>query len=128
MDSIKVCPDKMGTTYSDDELTDWQFSTSSTGSNDISRYTIVAVTAVLGETISSIGAGAAGVSVALAAVAGMIVSDEMPRVYYYQEVYYKFLIGTDPPLPRAEETVTNFYLDSNRTNQIGDTVYYEYYL
>jgi hypothetical protein len=125
----KLGRDSMVYGYDEDspELTDWQYSTPQFGSNKITRYTIVAVTSALGGVLSTLGPVTAGVSAALAGVAGMIVSDEIPIVYYAQDVFYKFLIDTDPPLPRAERTMTTFYSDSGRTQQIGDTVVYEYY-
>lgn len=115
----------MKRTYSDDELTDWEYSTSSTGSNKIERYTVNAVTALLEEIISSRGISATAADTFAGSVVNQIVSEEIPVIYYYHEVYYRYLIDSDPPLPRAERTVTTFY--SGRNNQIGETIEYENY-
>ncbi|MBV4429682.1 hypothetical protein [Clostridium tyrobutyricum] len=108
-------------------LTDWKHSKQNFGSNIIARYTIVGVTAVLCGVIGTLGgAVTAGVVSGLSAVVGMIVSEEIPRVYYGQDVYYKYIKGTY--LPRAERTWTTFYSDSARKHKIKNTVMYQYYV
>ncbi|HHW04170.1 MAG TPA: hypothetical protein GXX35_15445, partial [Thermoanaerobacterales bacterium] len=73
------------------------------------------------------GPAAAGTLAGIQTIAEIIILESIPTVYYRKYVYYKYIIGTDPPLPRAEKCYTYFYRDSERTDLIGSTVD-EYYV
>lgn len=110
----------------DENLTDWEYSAPFFGSSRIKRYTLIAVTGVIAGVIGSLGTPiSGGASGAIGAVAGAIVADEIPLVFWGQDVFYKYIIGTSTP--GAERSLTTFYSDSGRNNQIGDTIVNEYY-
>lgn len=44
-------------------------------------------------------------------------------------MWYKYItLDSGTKLPRAEKTQTYVYSDKKRTSQIGNTLYYEYYV
>ncbi len=112
-------------------LTEWQYTTSIFSSNKIKKYTMTFVIAALAGTIgyffTTTAAAAAGIS-GLTAIAEAIISDEMPIVYYGEDVYSKYILGLDPPLRRAERSLTSYYTDKSRKHKIDDTVVNEYYV
>lgn len=114
-------------------LTEWRYAGVLTGSNYVLKLTLGAIVAVLASVAIPAMAVAAGVSisatakVAISYVANSIFSNSFATVYYRQTTYYKYLIGTNPLLPRAEKTYTTVYSNSARTQQISDTVIAEYW-
>lgn len=112
-------------------LTSWQFSTEFSSSTKIKRYTTTFVTAALTAVLSyyfGSSAAAQATIAGLGAVVGIVVSDEIPLVYYDQNVFYKYILNTDPPLPRAEKTDTWFFSDYSRNQPLGGKVSSEYYV
>ena len=109
----------------------WDFATEYSSSTRIKRYTTTFVTAALTAVLSyyfgASAAATAGIS-GLGGVVGQVVSDEIPLVYYDQNVFYKYALNTDPPLPRAEKTDTWFFSDKARKNSISGKVTCEYYV
>lgn len=109
----------------------WEFSHEYSSSTKIKRYTTTFVTAALtGVLAYYLGSTAAATAVisGLGGVVGIVVSDEIPLVYYDQNIFYKYALNTDPPLPRAEKTDTWFFSDKARRNSISGKVTYEYYV
>lgn len=124
VDSNKIISEKYkpNSIRASSSLTGWQYCTSIFSSTKFPRYSMTSVTATICGLLGYAFAGpvVAGVVSGVSALAGIIISDEIPLVYYGQDVYHKNIIGTDPPLPRAEKTITWFYSDSRRKYEIGD--------
>lgn len=115
----------------ENDLTAWRYSGVFKYSNNIYKYTLGAIVAVIAGVSIPAMAAAAGVTIGAAAkttisyIANNLFSSNWTTVYYTQTVYYKFLIGTN--LPRAEKTYTTVFKDSARTQKIGNTVIDEYW-
>lgn len=111
-------------------LTNWRYTGEVRGSTRFPRYTIAGITATLGTFVAAAVAGplSQATIAGLTTVATIVFTDLIPLVYFQQSVYYKYILNTNPPLPRAEMTNTYFYLDSARTDQIGKMVSHEYYV
>lgn len=111
--------------------TSWKFYDVYCSLTKIKRYTTAFVTSALTSVLSYyFGASAAKVASisGLGTIVGVIVGDEIPLVYYNQNIYYKYALNTNPPLPRAEKTDTWFFSDYKRNIPIGKKVSYEYYV
>lgn len=61
---------------------------------------------------------------ALVSLASLVYASQAPRVYYRQNIYYKYLVGTT--IPGAEMYSTSLFEDSNRTQYIGRDTYINY--
>lgn len=114
--------------YPYEDLTSWEFSGTFKGSDRIKKYTLLAVTAVIANIVNGLGGGILSSSAvtAVSTVAGAIISDDIPVIYYTQDVYYKYIKDMPTKLPRAEKTITVFYSDKDRTDKI-EKVTNEYY-
>lgn len=114
-------------------LTEWRYAGVFKYSNNIYKYTLGAIVAVIAGVSIPALAAAAGVTLGAAAkttisyIANNLFSSNWNTIYYTQTVYYKYLIGTNPLLPRAEKTYTTVYKDSARTQKVGNTVIDEYW-
>ena len=93
------------------------------GSNNIYRYTVGAIVAVLASAAGS--AAAAG----LAAVASMVIADHWPAVYWTKETWHYMKRTPDSPFYPSwisaykYKYYTEYYSNSARTNLIGTSSY-----
>lgn len=114
-------------------LTEWRYAGVFKYSNNIYKYTLGAIVAVIAGVSIPAMAAAAGAPLGATAkttisyIANNLFSSNWTSIYYTQTVYYKYLIGTNPLLPRAEKTYTTVYKDSARTQKVGNTVIDEYW-
>lgn len=121
------------TTTATTSLTGWQYSRTIFSSTRIKKYTMLfvigAMAGVIGYTYSITAASAAAIP-GVSGIASSIVSDEIPNVYYGQDIRYKYVLGVPTPLPRAESTTTWFFSDKARQYGLGDKkpIISEYYV
>ncbi len=92
--------------------------TRSTGHKGLSNLTTAAVTFALGTVIT----GGNLVSGGLAGIATAVVNGGWSNLYYENTTYYPYGSGAGRPLWKK---IVKYYYDRDRTNQCGDTLYYE---
>lgn len=111
-------------------LTSWTFHSRTTGSTITTIRTLTVLTAVICAVVATgVGGSAlyAGAVAAAQVIADYIIQDNIPEVYYSKYVYYKYILNSNPPLPRAEKVEVFYYKDAAHTIFIGSVVN-EYYV
>ncbi len=109
----------------------WIYYGAYTGSSDVIRYTSAAVLAMLTTIVASFfGISGEVVVAGISAVAGVIIQDQTPRIWWRDHVYYQTCIPPEDWMFRmkvAEYTHAYIYSDSSMSvsSFIGD--YYHYY-
>lgn len=123
---ISDSPISIKSSYNGFPVTDWTYYGTFNYSNRILKYTISAVTALITGivTASTLGTGAGIVAGTAASVVSSIVTEHMPTVFYSVTMYFKSTIPEEGTFGMhvAEKDITKFYSDSDRTDQIGDTI------
>lgn len=93
------------------------------GSNNIYRYTVAAIVGVLGTAAGNPAAGG------LSALAGLIISERWPAVYWTRETWHYMQRNPSSPLypnwtsAHKYKYYTKYYSDSKRTKYISSTSY-----
>jgi len=112
---------------SSSDLTDWQAGGIFYYNFKVVNWTVGAISALIFKNLSKLGGPLAGsTGTLLAYISGIIIAENIPKVYEKVREYYKFINGTS--LPRAESSYTIVYTDSSCTKQIGDGIPFEYYV
>lgn len=121
-----------GPTWDGMPVSSWIYYGEYTGSSDITRYTSSAVIAILATVAASLfGIAGQCVVAGVAAIAGMIVDDAIPRIWWTDNVYYQTCIPPEEWMFRmkvAEYTHVHIFSSPEKTgtNLLGDYYYYYY--
>lgn len=102
-------------------VTPWVYWGQSKTSTNITRYTIAAIGALITGIVSasSLGTAATITYTVINAIVQKICDDCIPKVWYTDDVYYKYIQSPTHTNRVAELTYHAFYSDSNRTANIG---------